>query len=238
MLTKTLLALTIAGTALNVAALPSGGGKGGYGGGYDDYGLGDGLISASDYSQKNAEESLSYKELCYRNLYADVEAFKLRTDKEVAIKDAGNSDVFLFANLKKDYQDKEYYYEEFCYKQMHQKEHNSKVSADSVLVGLKEKRDGGIGNGIGGGGLGGGFGLGGGLVGISGGGLDGISGGGLNGIGGFDGAGSLDSANFLDGGFGDYDQGLGGSFGGSSLGTSSLGGGIGGGSFVGGGGFN
>lgn len=118
--------------------------------------------------------------------------------------------------------------------------------------------------GIGGGGLGGGFGLGGGLVGISGGGLDGISGGGLNGallslslastrcscaetdlerlspagIGGFDGAGSLDSANFLDGGFGDYDQGLGGSFGGSSLGTSSLGGGIGGGSFVGGGGFN
>ncbi|KPV77239.1 uncharacterized protein RHOBADRAFT_52176 [Rhodotorula graminis WP1] len=214
MLTKTLIALTIAGTALNVAALPSGGGKGGYGGGYDDYGLGDGIISASDYSQKNAEESLSYREICYRNLYADVEAFKLRTDKEVAIKDAGNADVFLFANFKKDYQDKEFYYEEFCYKQTHKKEHNSKVSADSVLVGLKEKRDGGIGNGLGGGlGLGGGIGLGGGL--------DGISGGGLNGIGGFDGAGSLDSASFLDGGFGDYDNGLGGGFGGSS----SLGGG-------------
>ena len=46
---------------------------------------------------------------------------------------AGNSDVFLFANLKKDYQDKEYYYEEFCYKQMHQKEHNSKGASLSLI---------------------------------------------------------------------------------------------------------
>ncbi|TNY18697.1 hypothetical protein DMC30DRAFT_409291, partial [Rhodotorula diobovata] len=127
MLSQTLLAL--AGAAIGVAALPSGG-KGGYGGGHGDYGLGDSLIAETDFTQKDARESVSYKEICYRNLYADV---------------AGNSDVFLFAAVKKDYQDKEFYYEEFCYKQTHKKEHNSKVNAESVVVGLKEKRDGGLG---------------------------------------------------------------------------------------------
>ncbi|GAA6048178.1 hypothetical protein JCM3770_003698 [Rhodotorula araucariae] len=159
MLSTTLL--TLAGAALSVSALPSGGGgKGGFGG-YGDHGLGDTLISASNFNEKEAEEKVAFKELCYRNLYADVEAFDLRTDKEVAIKDAKGTDVFLFANLKKDIHDQEFYYEEFCYKQVSIKEHNSKVNADSVLVGLGKRSlgngfDSGFDSGIGGhGGLGG-----------------------------------------------------------------------------------
>ncbi|BGP45580.1 hypothetical protein JCM10450v2_001399 [Rhodotorula kratochvilovae] len=202
MLSTTLLAL--AGAALTVSALPSGGGKGGYGG-YDDHSLGDSLVSASNFNEKEAEESVSLKELCYRNLYADAEAFDLRTDKEVAIKDSKGADVFLFAAVKKDINDVEFYYEEFCYKQTRVKEHNSKVSANSVVVGLKER---GLDIGIDLGGLGGGLGVDGGK------GLGGEYGG-------------FDSGSFLDGGWGDSSFLLGGG-GGLGGGYGGIGGGYGG----------
>ncbi|BGP45593.1 hypothetical protein JCM10450v2_001412 [Rhodotorula kratochvilovae] len=204
MLSTTLLAL--AGAALAVSALPSGGGKGGYGG-YDDYGLGDSLVSASNFNEKEAEESVSLKELCYRNLYADAEAFDLRTDKEVAIKDSKGADVFLFAAVKKDINDVEFYYEEFCYKQTRVKEHNSKVSANSVVVGLKER---GLDIGFGGFGLGG--------LRVDGG----------KGLGGE--YGGFDSSSFLDGAWGDssFLLGGGGGLGGGYGGIGGIGGGYGG----------
>ncbi|GJN88154.1 hypothetical protein Rhopal_001111-T1 [Rhodotorula paludigena] len=141
MLTSTLLAVASAAFALSA---PSGGK------GYDDYGYGgDGLISVGNFNEKAAKAAVTLKEICYRNLYADVQDFAVKSNKEVLIKDSKNLDVFLRDGLKKDVNDQEFYYEEFCYKQFGVKEHNSKVSADSVLVGLKERDLGGLDGGLG-----------------------------------------------------------------------------------------
>ncbi|GAA6010055.1 uncharacterized protein JCM10292_001382 [Rhodotorula paludigena] len=206
MLTSTLLAVATAAFALSA---PSGG-KGAFLLCYDDYGYGgDGLISVGNFNEKAAKAAVTLKEICYRNLYADVQDFAVKSNKEVLTKDSKNLDVFLRDGLKKDVNDQEFYYEEFCYKQFGVKEHNSKVSADSVLVGLKERDLGGLGGGLGSyGGLGGN-------------GFDSY-GGGLGGNG-FDSL-SFNRGGFL-GGYNDFDDGLGG-LGYGSLG--GLGGGIGG----------
>ncbi|GAA6009982.1 uncharacterized protein JCM10292_000739 [Rhodotorula paludigena] len=197
MLTSTVLAVVSAAFALSA---PSGGK------GYDDYSYSnDDLISVGNFNENAAKAAVTLKEICYRNLYADVQEFAVKSNKGVLIKDSKNLDVFLRDGLKKDVNDQEFYYEEFCYKQFGVKEHNSKVSVDSILVGLKERDLGGLAGGLGSyGGIGGGF---------------DSYGGGLGGNG-FDSL-SFNRGGFL-GGYNDFDDGLGG------LGYGSLGG-IGGG---------
>ncbi|GAA5918638.1 hypothetical protein JCM8208_002086, partial [Rhodotorula glutinis] len=112
MLTSTLLAL--AGAALAIA-VPDGG----YGGGGTD------VVKDADLKKSEKALKVSLKEYCYRNLYADVAKHKLKYNKEVLVQDDKGKDVFLFDGIKKDSNDKEYYYEEYCYKQFNLKQHDS-----------------------------------------------------------------------------------------------------------------
>ncbi|EMS22021.1 uncharacterized protein RHTO_01236 [Rhodotorula toruloides NP11] len=137
MFTKTLILAAIASTAL-AAPTADGGLVGGYGGGYGGKGLvggkgleggyggygggyganlGGGFIGASTSAGAVAEAAVSLKEICYRNLYAEVSAFHVRYAKEVALQDAKHANVFLADGIKKDVNSQEFYYEEFCYKQ-------------------------------------------------------------------------------------------------------------------------
>ncbi|GAA6042813.1 hypothetical protein JCM8097_004439 [Rhodosporidiobolus ruineniae] len=65
--------------------------------------------------KKDTDLEVSFKEICYRNLYANVEEFKKETEKEVLIKD----------NKGKD-NDVEFYFREFCYKDFNFKKHDEK----------------------------------------------------------------------------------------------------------------
>ncbi|KPV77240.1 uncharacterized protein RHOBADRAFT_42454 [Rhodotorula graminis WP1] len=121
MLTSTLLAL--AGAALAIAAPDAG-----YGGGGTD------VVKDSDFRKNEKALKASMKELCYRNLYADVAKHKQRYNKEVLVQDDKGKDVFLFDGIKKDSNDKEYYYEEFCYKQFNLKQHDSDVKKQNTAV--------------------------------------------------------------------------------------------------------
>ena len=55
-----------------------------------------------------------------------------RTHPRPARADKGK-DVFLFDGIKKDSNDKEFYYEEFCYKQFSYKEHNANGASSLAL---------------------------------------------------------------------------------------------------------
>lgn len=48
-------------------------------------------------------------------------------------------DVFLFDGIKKDSNDKEYYYEEFCYKQFNFKQHDSDGASLSRSLALADE---------------------------------------------------------------------------------------------------
>ncbi|GAA5872465.1 hypothetical protein JCM8547_006923, partial [Rhodosporidiobolus lusitaniae] len=106
MLTKTLFLSLLATAAL---ARPGG----------EDYGKdkdGKDIFINAEASKSDKEVEVSFKEVCYRNLYADIEKFKKATEKEIKISDEYGKDVFFFDSFKKDENDVEFYYREFCYK--------------------------------------------------------------------------------------------------------------------------
>ncbi|BGO89176.1 hypothetical protein JCM10049v2_001421 [Rhodotorula toruloides] len=162
MFTKTLILAAIASTALAAPTADGGlvggygggyGGKGlvggkGLGGGYGGYGggyganLGGGFIGASTSAGAVAEAAVSLKEICYRNLYAEVSAFHVRYAKEVALQDAKHANVFLADGIKKDVNSQEFYYEEFCYKAYRAKQTTGTVKG--THIGLVARQLGGL----------------------------------------------------------------------------------------------
>ncbi|BGP53586.1 hypothetical protein JCM8202_001447 [Rhodotorula sphaerocarpa] len=160
-----------------------------------------GLVTVGTQKGAEANVGVSLKEVCYRNLYADASAFKVKYNKEVAVQDNKHANVFLFDGKLLDESSHEFYYEEFCYKQFKVKEHHSDVKKESL--GVVARRD--IGSGLGG--IGGGIGAG---VGT---GIDSV------GLGG--GVGGFDSGNFLNGYSGGLDGGVGLSGVGSGVGLDS-----------------
>ncbi|GAA5979842.1 hypothetical protein JCM10908_003064 [Rhodotorula pacifica] len=99
-------------------------------------GAGVDVVKQSQYKNAELAAKISLKEICYRNLYADVSKYKVKYQKEVLAKDAKGQNVFLFDGIKKDVNDKEFYYEEFCYKQFNVKQHNeNEQKANTAVLG-------------------------------------------------------------------------------------------------------
>ncbi|GAA5908322.1 hypothetical protein JCM8208_000377 [Rhodotorula glutinis] len=99
-----------------------------------------GGLSAIDSSSKHELDSeIEYKEVCYRNLYADLEYFKVHNSKELLTSDTKGAQVFLSDGLKKAYDDVEYYFEEYCYKQYKERSHENNVDkAHGITVGKRD----------------------------------------------------------------------------------------------------
>ncbi|GAA5928928.1 hypothetical protein JCM3775_006684 [Rhodotorula graminis] len=97
------------------------------------------LASVSSKNVHDLDEEVEYKEVCYRNLYADVDYFKVHNQKELLLSDSKGAQVFLSDGLKKAYDDVEYYYEEYCYKQYKERSHSNDYDASSgILVGKRD----------------------------------------------------------------------------------------------------
>ncbi|GAA6045179.1 hypothetical protein JCM8097_005089, partial [Rhodosporidiobolus ruineniae] len=128
MLAPTLLSILALGSA--VFAAPG-----------EDYGKKDGgkdIFINAEASKKDKELKVSFKEICYRNLYANVEEFKKETEKEILIKDNKGKDVFIFDGFRKDENDVEFYFREFCYKDFNFKKHDEKVD-ETKIVDINDK---------------------------------------------------------------------------------------------------
>ncbi|EMS22027.1 uncharacterized protein RHTO_01242 [Rhodotorula toruloides NP11] len=119
MLSKTLLAIS----ALSAVALAA-----------PSPGVGVDVVKQANYNEAEKAAKISLKEICYRNLYADVSKYKVKYAKEVLAKDAAGKAVFLFDGIKKDINNREFYYEEFCYKQFNVAEHNADVDKHNTAV--------------------------------------------------------------------------------------------------------
>ncbi|GAA5993792.1 hypothetical protein JCM10908_000749, partial [Rhodotorula pacifica] len=115
-------------------------------GGYGDYGYGGktGAVTVGVENKKEANLGISLKEVCYRNLYADAKAFKVKYAKEVAVTDVKHANVFLFDGKLLNENSQEFYYEEFCYKQFKVKQHNADVKKESLGV-IARRQLGGVG---------------------------------------------------------------------------------------------
>ncbi|BGP22382.1 hypothetical protein Rt10032_c07g3152 [Rhodotorula toruloides] len=101
--------------------------------GYGPHGLE--LNAGENEHAASAYEEVALKEICYRNLYADVAAFTVKYQKEVLVADKADGKVYLADGTRKDENNVEFYYEEFCYKQYKLKDHEadySKVSGISI----------------------------------------------------------------------------------------------------------
>ncbi|GAA5873583.1 hypothetical protein JCM3774_000057 [Rhodotorula dairenensis] len=225
--------LTLATLVASVFADGGYGGGLGKGGGYGYGGLG--AVTVAAENKKEANLGVSLKEVCYRNLYADAKAFKVKYNKEVAVTDVKHANVFLFDGKMLDENSQEFYFEEFCYKQFKVKEHNADVKKESLGV-IARRQLGGVGVG----GVGsvdgiGGVGVGAGSIGGVGVGAGSVSEAGS--VGAFDGGvGAFDSGSFLSGysgldggisgkGFDAKDVGLGDGIGGfDGIGKGGLGG--------------
>ncbi|GAA5908342.1 hypothetical protein JCM8208_000382 [Rhodotorula glutinis] len=95
----------------------------------------DGKLALSDSeSEKEDLRDISLKEVCYRNLYADIDAFTVKHSTETLISDSNGKTVFLSDGLKKAYDDVEYYYEEFCYKKVKARQRSNDVAKHSGLL--------------------------------------------------------------------------------------------------------
>ncbi|GAA6021889.1 hypothetical protein JCM10207_004535 [Rhodosporidiobolus poonsookiae] len=103
--------------------------------GGDDYGKDDGkdVLITNQEDKHEKEKKVSLKEVCYRDLYANVEEFKKEFEKEVKINDDKGKDVFIFDGFKKDENDVEFYFREFCYKEVNFKAHEENVDKDQIL---------------------------------------------------------------------------------------------------------
>ncbi|BGP29656.1 hypothetical protein JCM10296v2_001395 [Rhodotorula toruloides] len=119
MLSKTLLAIS----ALSAVALAA-----------PEPGVGVNVVKTAAFTEAEKAAKISLKEICYRNLYADVAKYKVKYAKEVLAKDAAGKAVFLFDGIKKDIDNREFYYEEFCYKQFNIAEHNADVAKHNTAV--------------------------------------------------------------------------------------------------------
>ncbi|GAA6010196.1 uncharacterized protein JCM10292_003355 [Rhodotorula paludigena] len=99
-----------------------------------------GKIASISSTQKDIlDQEIALKEICYRNLYADIDEFKVKNSKELLISDTKGESVFLSDGLKKSFDDVEYYYEEFCYKQYNSREHSLDLDKSSgILVGKRD----------------------------------------------------------------------------------------------------
>ncbi|GAA5849957.1 hypothetical protein JCM9279_002473 [Rhodotorula babjevae] len=94
-----------------------------------------GKLTLSDSQSKKEDVSdISLKEICYRNLYADVDAFTIKHTTEALISDTHGKTVFLSDGRKKAYDDVEYYYEEFCYKKVKARLRSNDVAKHSGLL--------------------------------------------------------------------------------------------------------
>ncbi|GAA6043718.1 hypothetical protein JCM8097_000489 [Rhodosporidiobolus ruineniae] len=105
-------------------------------GGSDDYGKKDGgkdIFVNNEASTKDKQLEVSFKEICYRNLYANADEFKQETQKEISIKDDSGKDVFVFDGFRKDENDVEFYFREFCYKDFNFKKHDDSEEATQIL---------------------------------------------------------------------------------------------------------
>ncbi|GAA5863999.1 hypothetical protein JCM8547_005304 [Rhodosporidiobolus lusitaniae] len=113
--------------------------------GSEDYGRSDDsgkdIFLNNEASTSDNQEEVSYKEVCYRNLYADIEKFKKETEKEIKISDDDGKDVFFFDSFKKDEDDVEFYYREFCYKDFSFDKHDDDESRQTVLDVSKRSLD-------------------------------------------------------------------------------------------------
>ncbi|BGP45574.1 hypothetical protein JCM10450v2_001393 [Rhodotorula kratochvilovae] len=97
----------------------------------------DGGLAVTNNKAEHVEVSdLVLKEVCYRNLYADVDDFETKHSVETLVSDASGKQVFLSDGIKRDFEDTEYYFEEWCYKFTKGREHNKDVVASKgILVG-------------------------------------------------------------------------------------------------------
>ncbi|GAA6048195.1 hypothetical protein JCM3770_003705 [Rhodotorula araucariae] len=94
------------------------------------------LALTNDKVEQEAYSDLELKEVCYRNLYADLDDFDVKHSIETVVSDKKGQTVFLSDGIKRDFKDKEYYYEEFCYKKFKAREHDKDVEhAHGLLVG-------------------------------------------------------------------------------------------------------
>ncbi|GAA6048188.1 hypothetical protein JCM3770_003702 [Rhodotorula araucariae] len=94
------------------------------------------LALTNNKVEQEAYSDLELKEVCYRNLYADLDDFDVKHSIETVVSDKKGQTVFLSDGIKRDFKDKEYYYEEFCYKKFKGREHDEDVEhAHGLLVG-------------------------------------------------------------------------------------------------------
>ncbi|GAA5846440.1 hypothetical protein JCM11251_002446 [Rhodosporidiobolus azoricus] len=90
---------------------------------------------ASKFTEKEHQKEVSIKEVCYLELFLDIEKRKIEFEKEVLIKDEYGKDVFLRDGFKKDEKNVEFYFKEFCYKDFHFSEHKEETNrADLVQL--------------------------------------------------------------------------------------------------------
>ncbi|GAA6003357.1 hypothetical protein JCM10207_000292 [Rhodosporidiobolus poonsookiae] len=79
-------------------------------------------LNAQEFESKHSKE-VKLKEVCYLELFADVENFKEEFDNTIVIQDEYGKDVFVNDGFRKDESNKEFYPKEFCYRDFHLKEH-------------------------------------------------------------------------------------------------------------------
>ncbi|BGO97305.1 hypothetical protein RTBOTA2_001933 [Rhodotorula toruloides] len=106
--------------------------------GYGPHGLE--LSAGENEHAASAYEEVALKEICYRNLYADVAAFTVKYQKEVLVADKADGKVYLADGTRKDENNVEFYYEEFCYKQYKVDQHDADYSKVSgITIGRKKR---------------------------------------------------------------------------------------------------
>ncbi|GAA5876834.1 hypothetical protein JCM3774_000785 [Rhodotorula dairenensis] len=100
----------------------------------------DGQISAVNAHSKLREYGQAdLKEMCFRNLYADLAAFKIKHSQEVLISDSKGGTAFLSQGVLRTEDDVEMLYEEWCYKKYKIDQHKSDVQALSgIQVGKRD----------------------------------------------------------------------------------------------------
>ncbi|GAA6043721.1 hypothetical protein JCM8097_000490 [Rhodosporidiobolus ruineniae] len=83
----------------------------------------------TDYKQTQ----VSFKEYCFLSFYATTENFKIEFEKEVLIKDVHGNNVFVLDGLKKMTDDTQFYFREFCYKDLNITKHQDSTNDANQL---------------------------------------------------------------------------------------------------------
>ncbi|BGP18888.1 hypothetical protein JCM10213_003013 [Rhodosporidiobolus nylandii] len=114
MLTASILTLATLASLAVASPLPGGGGE-------PDISVG------SKLAEKQHSKKVSLKEVCYLELFADVENHKVLFEKEIKIQDDYGKDVYVNDGYKKDENNVLFYFKEFCYKDFNFAEHNEET---------------------------------------------------------------------------------------------------------------